>query len=82
MKRKTHILILAAIPVLRPYAQGDSDKTANPSDDDSNARAVVMKADVKIVQSAREILSSPSKWNRADTRGCPPEARLSVCIAQ
>jgi hypothetical protein len=77
MAGKTHILILAAILVFGPVlkAQVPSDKTANPSGDDSNVRPPVTKADVKIVQRAREILSSPSKWNRADTRVCPPEAK-------
>jgi hypothetical protein len=77
MAGKTHILILAAILVFGPVlkAQVPADKTANPSGDDSNVRPPVTKADVKIVQRAREILSSPSKWNRADTRVCPPEAK-------
>ena len=77
MKAKTHILILAAILIVGPTfrAQVPSDKTANPSGDDSNVRPPVTTADVKIVQRAREILSSPSKWNRADTRVCPPEAK-------
>jgi hypothetical protein len=39
---------------------------------DSNARPPVTEGDVRIVQRAREILSSPSKWNRADNRECPP----------
>jgi hypothetical protein len=30
---------------------------------------------VKIVQRARKILDSPSKWTRADTRVCPPDAK-------
>jgi len=40
----------------------------------SQARSPVTKADVKIVGLARQILSSPSKWNRADTRMCPEDA--------
>ena len=77
MKGKTHILILAAILVFGGTlrAQVPSDKAADPSGDDSNVRPPVTKADVKIVQRAHEILSSPSKWNRADTRVCPPEAK-------
>jgi hypothetical protein len=77
LKGKTHILILAAILVFGGTlrAQVPSDKAADPSGDDSNVRPPVTKADVKIVQRAHEILSSPSKWNRADTRVCPPEAK-------
>jgi len=43
--------------------------------DDSNARPPVTKDDVRIVQRARQILSSPEKWNRADNRVCPVEAK-------
>lgn len=38
-------------------------------------RPPVTKADLGIVQRAREILDSPSKWNRADTRVCPATAK-------
>ena len=43
--------------------------------DDSNARPPVSQADLKIVQRARKILSSPTRWNRADNRECPAGAR-------
>ena len=36
--------------------------------DDPQARPPVTKADLEIVKHAREILDSPSKWNRADNR--------------
>jgi hypothetical protein len=77
MNAKRHILILAAILLFAATlrAQIPSEKTANPSGDDPEVRPPVTKVDVKIVQRAREILSSPSKWNRADTRVCPPEAK-------
>lgn len=35
----------------------------------------VTKTDLKIAQRAREILNSPAKWNHADTRVCPAQAR-------
>ena len=54
-------------------AQAPSGGSANP--DDPEVRPSVTQADVKIAHHAREILSSPSKWNRADTRDCPPEAK-------
>jgi len=42
----------------------------------------VTKYDVQIVQRARELLDSPSQWNRADTRECPAEAKtLSLYCA-
>jgi hypothetical protein len=42
--------------------------------DDSNVRPPVTAADIQIVQKARQILNSPTKWNRADTRVCPDDA--------
>src|SRR5262249_47187053 len=36
----------------------------------SNADPPVSEGDIRIVQRAREILSSPAKWNRADNREC------------
>lgn len=41
----------------------------------SQSRPPVTEADLRIVRRAREILDSPGKWNRADNRKCPPEAR-------
>ena len=43
--------------------------------DDSDARPPVAKIDLEIVRRAREILDSPSKWNRADNRVCPETAK-------
>lgn len=43
---------------------------------DSNAHPPVAKEDILIVQRARKILDSPSKWNRADTRACPADAKI------
>ena len=40
----------------------------------SRSRPPVTEADVRIVQRARQILDSPAKWNRADTRVCPKDA--------
>lgn len=37
----------------------------------SGADPAVSEGDVRIVQRAREILNSPSRWNRADNRECP-----------
>jgi hypothetical protein len=77
MTGRKYILILAAILLFAPAlrAQAASGKPANPPADDSDVRPPVTKDDVKIVQRAEEILDSPSKWNRADTRVCPPAAK-------
>jgi hypothetical protein len=41
----------------------------------SNVRPPITKVDLQIAKRAREILDSPSKWNRADNRECPAEAK-------
>ena len=40
----------------------------------SEARPPVTEVDLRIVRRARELLDTPAKWNRADTRVCPPGA--------
>jgi hypothetical protein len=54
-------------------AQGTATQSA--AVDKSNARPPITRADLQIVKRAREILDSPSKWNRADNRECPAGAR-------
>ncbi len=49
--------------------------TTQVASDDSDARPPVAKVDLEIVRRAREILDSPSKWNRADNRVCPETAK-------
>ena len=56
------------------YASAQEIKPQSNSDD-SNVRPAVTKVDLQIVKRAREILSSESKWNRADNRICPAEAK-------
>lgn len=56
--------------------------TTAQSPDDSQSRPPVSKADVLIVQRARQILNSPEKWNRADNRICPAaETKFSLYCA-
>jgi len=43
--------------------------------DDPNARPAVTQADIEIVRRAAQILNSPQKWNRADNRVCPRDAK-------
>ena len=43
--------------------------------DDSNVRPALTKTDLQIVKRARELLNSESKWNRADNRICPAQAK-------
>lgn len=49
--------------------------TTTQSAGDSNVRPPVTKVDLQIIKRAREILDSPAKWNRADNRECPAEAK-------
>ena len=64
-----NLLALAAIPLLAVGIK------AQNAADDSQVKPPVSKADIEIVKRAREILSSPAKWNRADTRECPAEEK-------
>jgi hypothetical protein len=61
-------LLPTTIDAQTPAAQ------TNPTND-SEVRPPVTAADLKIVKRAREILNSPSKWNRADDRVCPETAK-------
>ncbi len=48
--------------------------SASSATDDSEVRPPVTEADLRIVKRARELLDSPSKWNRVDNRKCPRRA--------
>jgi hypothetical protein len=74
---KVCVLISAALLMFAVAlaAQTPSGKAAGGSNDDSEARPPVTKADIRIVQRAREILNSPAEWNRADNRVCPAAAK-------
>jgi hypothetical protein len=66
---------LFVVVLLSPiYASAQEIKPQSNSDD-SNVRPAVTKTDLQIVKRAREILNSESKWNRADNRTCPAEAK-------
>jgi hypothetical protein len=47
----------------------------NVAGGDSDQHPPVTEADLKIVNRARELLNSSSKWNRADNRQCPKDAK-------
>lgn len=75
MTQKTLALIPVAMLVLlylAPLAKLAGQNTPKP--DDPDARPPVTQADLQIVERARQILDSPAKWNRADTRECPADA--------
>jgi hypothetical protein len=73
VKLKGRVLIsLAALVV---SATLGAQTPQNSSAGDSDARPPVTKDDVRIAQLAKQILNSPEKWNRADNRVCPAEAK-------
>jgi len=59
--------------LIRRMAEADSAGASIPGEV-SEARPPVTETDLRIVRRAREILNTPAKWNRADTRDCPPGA--------
>jgi len=59
---------------LTPFAV-NAQATATQFPAGSNVRPPITKADLQIVKRARELLNSESKWNRADNRVCPAEAK-------
>jgi hypothetical protein len=75
LMQKCVVVLVSAIAVTMPA-------TAAQSADDPQARPSVSKSDVLIVMKAREILSSPEKWNREDNRSCPKtESKFSLYCA-
>ena len=59
---------------LTPFAV-NAQGTATQLPAGSNVRPPITMADLQIVKRARELLNSESKWNRADNRVCPVEAK-------
>jgi hypothetical protein len=66
---------LAAALLLPFDAAAQAPATPPVPADDSDARPLVTPADLQIVQRARQLLESPAKWNRADNRKCPADAK-------
>jgi hypothetical protein len=65
------LLIALLLLPFAVMAQGTSSQSAS----DSKVRPPVTKADLQIVKRARELLDSALKWNRADNRVCPAQAK-------
>lgn len=63
-------LVFVGLLTLQAWSQTPGNFTGDP-----DAHPPVTKEDVLIVQRARKILDAPSKWNRADTRICPTDAK-------
>ena len=71
----THLLGCAVFAAVFFPCAARAQRTATQSPGYSRVRPPVTKADLQIVRRAREILDSPSKWNRADNRECPAGAK-------
>jgi hypothetical protein len=70
------IACLAIAAMLLPLAVAAQAPAPQPAAaDDSEARPPVTPTDLQIVQRARQLLDSPAKWNRADNRKCPADAK-------
>jgi len=81
---RTHTTTWIAIAALLCPLAVVAQQPAAPSmpADNPDARPPITQADLKIVQRARALLASPSKWNRADNRKCPDGAKtLSLYCA-
>ena len=66
---------LFVVVLLSPIYASAQETKPQSNCDNSNVRPAVTKTDLQIVKRAREILNSESKWNRADNRICPAEAK-------
>lgn len=67
--------VLVAAILSMCFAVAPAQSASNQQVDDPEARPPVTAADVRIAQRAAKILDSPEKWNRADTRVCPADAK-------
>jgi hypothetical protein len=68
------VCVVAGI-LLLPFAVMAQGTATQSTADNPSVRPPITKADLQIVRRAREILDSPSKWNRADNRQCPAGAK-------
>jgi hypothetical protein len=80
MSNKTYfvmgLLVCGGFTLLSPTAsRAQAPNSSGGLQTEAYVRPPVTEADLRIVARAREILNSPSKWNRADNRECPPSAR-------
>jgi hypothetical protein len=74
MRTKTRVIsCMAMLTVIVSLKAQTSQPKA--SADDSQVKPPVTKADLQIVKQAQRILDSPLKWNRADNRVCPSDAK-------
>jgi hypothetical protein len=75
MKLKPRVLISVAALIVAATLRAQAPLNNSSAPDDPDARPPVTRDDVRIVQRARQILNSQEKWNRADNRVCPAEAK-------
>jgi len=76
MRMRTRVAWGIAMLAVIVSLQAQSPSSPKAAADDSQVRPPVTEADLQIVKQATKILDSPSKWNRADNRVCPPDAKV------
>lgn len=69
------VCLVVAILLLPLVVKAQSTATQSAAADNSDVRPPITRTDLQVVKRAREILDSPSKWNRADNRECPGSAK-------
>ena len=75
MRTKTRVTCCMAMLIVIVSLNAQTPSQPKATADDSQVRPPVTKADLQIAKQAQKILDSPSKWNRADNRVCPPDAK-------
>jgi hypothetical protein len=75
MRTRTRVTWCIAMLAVIVSLNAQTPSQPKASTDDSQVRPPVTKADLQIVKQAQKILDSPSKWNRADNRVCPSDAK-------
>ena len=76
LKTQINLWLIAAMLILLPSFIAKETYTQTPAaSGDSNVRPPVTRADLEIAKRASEILDTQAKWNRADNRKCPAEAK-------
>lgn len=76
MRTRTRITSCIAMLAVIVSLNAQTPSQPKATGDDSQVRPPVTKADLQIAKQAQKILDSPAKWNRADNRVCPPDAKV------
>jgi len=83
MKHDLTVLLAAIVLGAAPgLTQAQPKPAPSPAVDDSEVDPPVTALDLEVIARARQLLNSPTVWNRNDTRQCPkPITRYSLYCA-